>query len=103
MQIHIHNLELSVQTVPACASVQFTLHRSNGRKEILGIYRPDEKLWLCPLAFPNQYAAPLVADRDLSALRTILFLSGVDDIDGCIAALVAYVHRFNSERRRHAA
>ncbi|MDO5638938.1 MAG: hypothetical protein Q4G28_03630 [Neisseria sp.] len=99
----IHHLELSAHTVPASAAVQFTLHRSNGRHEIIGIYRPAEKQWLCPLAFPNQYAAPLVPDHDLSALRTILFLSGVDDIDGCIAALVAYVHRFNAERGRNAA
>lgn len=101
--MQIHHLELSVQAVPASAAVQFTLHRSNGREEIIGIYRPEEKLWLCPLAFPNQYAAPLVADYDLSSLRTILFLAGVDDIGGCIAALVAHVHEFNTERGRHAA
>ncbi|UOO82888.1 hypothetical protein LVJ83_05350 [Uruburuella testudinis] len=101
--MQIHQLELSTQAIPASAAVQFTLHRHNGRNEILGIYRPEDKLWLCPLAFPNQYAAPLVADHDLSSLRTILFLAGVDDIDGCITALVAYVREFNNERGRHAA
>lgn len=101
--MQIHNLELSVQAVPPGAAVRFILHCRNGRSETLGIYRPDENAWLCPLAFPNRYAAPLSPDPDLAVLRTILFLNGVDDLDGCIAALTAYAHEYNAERRRHAA
>lgn len=97
----IQNLEFSVHTVAASSAVQFVLHRNSSRNEIIGIYRPEEKLWLCPLAFPNHYWAPLSPDRELATLRTILFLAGADDIDGCISTLETYAEEYQAARRKH--